>query len=435
MNINGSQRGGGRQMGLHLLNTNTNDHVEVYEVSGFVADDVLGAFYEGHAISKATKCKQFMYSSSFNPPPDKTLSTEKFIDAIDRTGKKLGLDGQPRVIVFHEKEGRRHAHCVWMRVDAEKMTAINMGNDHYKLKSMAKELFIENKWDIPKGYIDYNLKDPYSFTRAEWERAQKTGRKPKEIIEAIQDAWAISDNRASLEHALKERGFILARGNKGRLVTVDHYGEVYALARKTGLSKADIEKKLGDVNQIPDVDKTKEEISNRLTNQFSKYLSEQRRKQIAEFKPLRERKNSLTLMHRQERLNLKQKHQERWQKEEIIRASKVRKGFKGLWDKLTGSHQRTIVKNEKETQKNRLRDNKENDVLITNQLSERRELQKDIQRIRETHANERNLLFKSMNKHFVKLEKQEKLRKIYEDEIKTRPTIDKDQEPDIEPEI
>jgi hypothetical protein len=26
------------------------------------------------------------------------------------------LNGQPRVIVFHEKNGRRHAHCVWSRI-------------------------------------------------------------------------------------------------------------------------------------------------------------------------------------------------------------------------------------------------------------------------------------------------------------------------------
>lgn len=31
--------------------------------------------------------------------------------------RKLGLEGQPRAIVFHEKEGRRHAQAIWSRID------------------------------------------------------------------------------------------------------------------------------------------------------------------------------------------------------------------------------------------------------------------------------------------------------------------------------
>jgi hypothetical protein len=40
-----------------------------------------------------------------------------FEAAIDMAEQRLGLDGHPRAIVFHEKEGRRHAHAVWSRID------------------------------------------------------------------------------------------------------------------------------------------------------------------------------------------------------------------------------------------------------------------------------------------------------------------------------
>jgi hypothetical protein len=140
MILKGNQRGGGRQMALHLLNGLDNEHVTVHEVSGFIADDVLGALNEAHALSKATKCKQFMYSLSLNPPQDKKVPVADFEAALEKVEKKLALEGQPRVIVFHEKEGRRHAHCVWSRIDAGEMKAINMSFDRDKLNGISKSL-------------------------------------------------------------------------------------------------------------------------------------------------------------------------------------------------------------------------------------------------------------------------------------------------------
>ena len=55
-------------------------------------------------------------SLSLNPPETESVPIEIFEQAIDAIEKKLGFEGQPRAIVFHEKEGRRHAHCVWSRI-------------------------------------------------------------------------------------------------------------------------------------------------------------------------------------------------------------------------------------------------------------------------------------------------------------------------------
>ena len=55
MILKGNQRAGGRQMALHLLNGEQNEHVNVHEVSGFMAQDVLGALNEAYALSKGTK--------------------------------------------------------------------------------------------------------------------------------------------------------------------------------------------------------------------------------------------------------------------------------------------------------------------------------------------------------------------------------------------
>ena len=62
MILKGAQRGGATQLATHLLKTEENEHVEIHELSGFVADDLHGALNEIYAVSRGTKCHQFMFS-------------------------------------------------------------------------------------------------------------------------------------------------------------------------------------------------------------------------------------------------------------------------------------------------------------------------------------------------------------------------------------
>ncbi len=78
MILKGSQRGGARQLGDHLLKTTENEHVEVHEVRGFMASDILGALREAEAVSKGTRCKQFLFSVSLNPLQKEDVRVESF---------------------------------------------------------------------------------------------------------------------------------------------------------------------------------------------------------------------------------------------------------------------------------------------------------------------------------------------------------------------
>lgn len=176
MILKGNQRGGGKQLALHLLNGHENDHIEVYEVSGFVSDDLVEAFTESYAISQGTRCKQFLFSLSLNPPELETVPIEIFESAIDRIEQSLGLSGQPRAVVFHEKEGRRHAHCVWSRIDVAKMRAINHSHYKRKLNKISHELYLENQWEVPEGFKRKQERNPLNMDRAEWQQGKKTQR-------------------------------------------------------------------------------------------------------------------------------------------------------------------------------------------------------------------------------------------------------------------
>jgi hypothetical protein len=44
MILHGNARGGGRELAVHLMRTDENEHVQVHDVSGFMSDDVRGHF-------------------------------------------------------------------------------------------------------------------------------------------------------------------------------------------------------------------------------------------------------------------------------------------------------------------------------------------------------------------------------------------------------
>ena len=127
---------------------------------------------EAYAISKGTKCRQHLFSISLNPPPDETVPTETFEEALDRIERKLGLVGQPRTVVFHEKEARRHCHAVYSRIVPERMTAINMAHFKYNLRDVSRDLYLENDWKLPKGLMNSQARDPRNYSLAEYQQAK-----------------------------------------------------------------------------------------------------------------------------------------------------------------------------------------------------------------------------------------------------------------------
>ena len=59
----GNQRGNAKNLALHLLKQD-NERVEVHDMRGFCSDNLASAFNESYAMSRATKCKQHLFSLS-----------------------------------------------------------------------------------------------------------------------------------------------------------------------------------------------------------------------------------------------------------------------------------------------------------------------------------------------------------------------------------
>lgn len=254
MILKGKERGDAAQLGQYLLAMRDNDHVELHEVRGFVSENLIEAFGESDAIASGTRCRNHLFSLSLNPPQKASVPVEAFEQAIARIEEKLGLADQPRAVIFHEKDGRRHAHVVWSRIDAAQMRAINLPHYKVKLRDVSRQLYLEHGWDMPRGLQNPLLRDPLSFTREEWQQARRVGLDPREIKAVFRQAWQASDNGAAFEQALAEHGFRLAKGDRRGVVAVDYRGEVYAVARQAGVKTAEVEARLGNPSMLRSVE-------------------------------------------------------------------------------------------------------------------------------------------------------------------------------------
>lgn len=385
MILHGNQRGGARDLAIHLMKPE-NEHIEVHSLRGFACEDLMGALLESEALAEGTRCRQHLFSMSFNPPPGREVSTEDFERAVAQAEEALGLSGQPRAMVFHEKEARRHLHTVWSRIDGEHMKAIQLSHSKMKMREVSRELFIEHGWTMPRGLVNSHERDPRNFTLEEWQQAKRKGRDPREIKTAIQDAWAISDTQAALAQALEARGFRLAKGDRKSVVVIDQDGEVRSLARSAGIKARDIRERLKEMDRLASVEDTRSQIAEDMLKKVSEFrhsTSQQNRAQKAAFQRQRE-----VMVERQkiarERLRLAQ--ESRFNAENKLRQDRFAKGFRGLWDKVTGEYRRTKAQNECEAYASIKRDQAERDQLVQKHIDQRRELSLRYQRLRDRGA-------------------------------------------------
>lgn len=388
MILKGSQRGGGNDLARHLMKMEDNEHVLIHELRGFAANDLKGAFQEAEAISRGTKCRQFLFSLSLSPPVGESAPVEAFEGAIAQIEKKLGLEGQSRAIVFHEKEGRRHAHCVWSRIDAAKMTAIPLPYFKWKLKDISRELFLNHGWKLPKGFENFAERHPTNFNLAEWQQSKRQGIDPRWLKQALQECWRASDDGRSLSRALDERGFFLAKGDKRSFVVLDHGGEVYSLPKMLGIRTKEIRDRLGDASNLPGVADTKKLIGKRMTPAIRRHIAESKRQFAERSETLGRYKEAMTKLHRDARSKLDDRHRAEWESETKERVARLPRGLRGLWYRITGKYQEIQRQSEHEAAQTNVRHARERQALIDQQLDDRKILQAEIKQLRSQQAEQ-----------------------------------------------
>ena len=280
MILKGNIRANGAELARHLLNDHHeidpdnhtampvgNERVQVAELRGFASSDLAGAFQEIEGVAAGTNSTKPIYSLSINP--SEAMTREQYAHAIDTIEDKLGLQDQPRAVVFHVKNGREHCHVAWSRIDLEKMQARHMEFDRQKLREVARELVRDFGHDMPRHLGEDRgtdrFKDKFqAVTLAERGQAERSGIDPAERKATITEAYRQSDSATAFRSSLQEAGYTLAQGDKRGFVVVDHTGEVHSLNRQIDGAKAkDIREALNldQLRDLPTVQEAKEQLA------------------------------------------------------------------------------------------------------------------------------------------------------------------------------
>ena len=247
--INGGSRCNGAYFAKHLINPDKNETVKVAELRGLAAKNIGQAFYEMKAVASGTRCKDFFYHANINPEKDETLTPEQWEQAVDELEKRLGLEGQARFVVEHQKKGRIHRHVVWSRIDVDRMRAIRMDYDYAKHQAVARQLEQE-----------FGLKPGRSVIGPEVEKGKRPDRRPKSwevyrgqevamdvtaMKKEITALWQSTSSAEAFVSAMEARGYILARGDKQDFCIVDPLGQAHSLPRRIkGVKASEIKERL-----------------------------------------------------------------------------------------------------------------------------------------------------------------------------------------------
>jgi len=234
-----------------MTRTDTNERAEVREVTGVAAEDLRGALLEMEAVASGTRTTKPFYHASINTRADERLTEAQRSEAIDRLEAKLGLSGQPRVVVVHEKEGREHCHIVWSRIDLEHMRAISDSHNYRKHEEVARDLEREFRHERVQGAHaerDGKPRPDRTPSHEEMLQAERGAVSPDEAKALVTDAWRRTDSGQTFRTALEERDWLLARGDRRDFVVVDPNGGTHSLARRVEGAKAkDIRARMADV--------------------------------------------------------------------------------------------------------------------------------------------------------------------------------------------
>ena len=264
-----SQRGSGQDLATHLQNEIDNEKVEIYDLRGSVADDLDGAFAEWKAqADNLTKCKNYLYSLSVNPDQRQgELNKEQYLDFLQRVEDTLGLEHQPRALVFHVKDGREHLHAVYSRIDVENEKAVHMPFDHDKLVMITRKFARDYGLHLPEGYSKERGQHEGKGQLLLHEKSQQdtTGISKEERTAVVTDIWRSSDSPAAFVAGLQDHGYVLCTGRRD-YVLVDYYGNVNALPRLIDdkeIRTQQIREFLNEefrLENLPYVDETRENI-------------------------------------------------------------------------------------------------------------------------------------------------------------------------------
>jgi hypothetical protein len=259
MMIGGGSRAGPADLAAHLLRTDENDVVRVIEIRGVAAADLPGALARMQAVAALTDGTKGLYHASIDPDTQATMTPAQWARSVAVLEKELGLDGQPRALVYHIKRGeddvpREHMHVVWQRTDLDTHTLRHDGwnYDAHKRAAIALEQAFGHA-------LAPRQRQPEALSKDERQQAKRTGIKPEDVKADLTAAWQATRDGQEFRAAIEAQGYRLAVGARG-LVAIDAAGGAHSVARRIdGANTAAVRARMADVDpaSLPDVEQAR----------------------------------------------------------------------------------------------------------------------------------------------------------------------------------
>lgn len=263
MIIKGGSRAGPSGLANHLQRQDTNERVLIVEVA-WATENLKEALRDWQALAAGTNGTKGLYHANIDPAKEYQMTGEHWAYAVQRLEAELGLEGQPRAVVLHQKHGREHIHVVWARTDIDTMTMRSDSQNypaHERVARHLEQVFGHQLIPGPHTGRDPNLPS-YTVTMAEWQMAERTGISTEERRELIRQAWTAADGPEAFREALAEKGYVLAQGDRRGFVAVDRAGDVIAISKRVlDIPASEIKERLsglGPIDALPSVAEAKE---------------------------------------------------------------------------------------------------------------------------------------------------------------------------------
>ena len=245
MIIKGGSRAGPRQLAAHLQRTDTNERMEVLELHSGL-DDLAATFRDWQTLSEGTRGKKGLYHVNIDPDARYDMTPQQWARAVEVLEQELGLDGQPRAVVLHEKKGRQHIHIVWARTDLETMTMRSDSNNYLAHERASLKLEREFGHEhVPGKHAKRDRAKQPEFPRAdvshaEHQQAERSGLSTQDRRAQFAALKSSCDSGMAFKVAVEDAGYVLARGDSKDFVLVGPEGSVYSLSRELKMKAAEV---------------------------------------------------------------------------------------------------------------------------------------------------------------------------------------------------
>lgn len=254
MIIKGKSRAGPSQLARHLGRADTNERVELLELA-WGGTSVREAFRDWQVISEGTKGRLGLYHANIDPDAKYAMTRDQWLRAVEVLEEELGLQGQPRAIVMHEKNGREHIHVVWARTDMDtmKLRSDSMNYQAHERASLRLEQEFGHE-HVPGKHAKRDREAQPEFPTAEaqhdeWQQGERGGMNHRERKAQVKGLYEASDTGPAFKAALEDAGYVLARGDRRDFVILDTDAKIHSIGRQLpGVTAKDLRAFMADID-------------------------------------------------------------------------------------------------------------------------------------------------------------------------------------------